>query len=146
MTILGVNCSVPDFSKVNIDEVLGKLHEHAQEIADTILAQIEGRTPVDTGALQEDETYRLGASKSTLVTWYVGEDYQLAEWNRVYAPYQEGPPLGKTTDTNGPHQMFALVATDDLPLIQSWADAAVAEALDGMTAEANAGTTTEVFS
>lgn len=140
MLTLGVYCSIPDLSQVDLNEVLGALHEHAEEIADTILHRIEDRTPVDTGALKEDETYVLGPDKATLVTWFVGDAYQLTEWNRVYAPYQEGPPLGIAgyTASGAPVRMFERVATDDQPLIQSWADAVVGEALNQLTLNAQA--------
>ena len=141
MLTLGVYCSIPDLSKVDLDTVLGALHEHAEEIADTILHRIEDRTHVLTGATREDEQYTLGADRNTLVTWFVGDDYQVAEWGHPYAVYEEGPPLGKTTDTNDPVQMFAQVATTDLPLLQSWADAVVEEALNQIAAAANGGAT-----
>lgn len=64
------------------------------------------------------------------MTWFVGDDYQIAEWGRVYSIFQEGPPLGETSNARGmgagwPHQMYNRVGTDDLDLIQAWADATI---------------------
>lgn len=129
----GVILTVPDMSKWDKKFILGQLHAHADEIADQILKRIEARTPVATGALKEDETYELpsgGSVNSPLVTWFVGDEYQIAENKREYDVYQEGPPLGLETYTNGPHQMFFKVTTDDLPLIEQWAQEIVDDAVE----------------
>jgi hypothetical protein len=145
MLQLGVNLSMPDFTQLKPSLLVKLLRFHVPEIADAILSRIEDRTPVDTGALKEDEAVRVLKSGGELVEWYVGGEYQEAENQRVYAAYQEGPPLGQTTYTNGPHQMFARVATDDLLIIQAWANQVVAEALDNMVGAANSNTLSEVL-
>lgn len=140
----GVFLSMPKFADLDMNFVLGSLHEHAEDIAKEVLERIEARTPVDTGALKEDETYVLGEPEHAIVTWYVGAEYQTAENEREYSPYQEGPPLGLSTYTNGPHQMFFRVSTDDLPLIQTWAMAVVGEAVEQCVQAAIADTTGEL--
>jgi hypothetical protein len=146
---MGVILSMPKLEDLDMKFVLGQLHEHAEDIAKQVLARIEDRTPVDTGALKEDETYELangGPAKATpIVTWYVGSEYQEAEWSREYAAYQEGPPLGESTYTNGPHQMFFSVSTDDMPLIETWAMAVVGEAVEQCVQAAIADTTQGAF-
>lgn len=132
-----------------MDEFSGKafmsgLHDHSDEIATEVLHRIEDRTKVDTGALKEDETYKLGRGEE-LVTWFVGEDYQIAENKRYYAPYQEGPPLGLSTYTNDPHQMFFKVTTDDLGLIADWAQRVIDDAAEAMSSAAEAGASTLEF-
>lgn len=140
MLQLGAYITIPDLNKVDIKTLLKGLHFHAPELADTILDRVEARTPVDTGALKEDEAYKLGSSSSrSLVTWFVGNEWQYSENGREYSVYQEGPPLGKSTYTNGEHQIFAQIATTDLPIILAWAEASVQEGIDQMQADANAG-------
>jgi hypothetical protein len=132
----GISVTIPDLSKWDKKFILGQLHAAAGEIATEILHRIEDRTPVLTGALKEDETYTLAGTGpgytpvgSPLVSWYLESEYQDAEWHRYYGPYQEGGALGLSTYTNGPHEMFARVATDDLPLIEEWAKKVVADAV-----------------
>lgn len=137
----GVVVHMPDLSKLDGKQWMQVLHDHSEEIAQPILDNIEARTPELTGALKEDETYQLG-SGNLLVEWYVGDAYQLAEWHRPYAVYQEGPPMGLETYTNDAHQMFFRVTTDDLPLIADWAQRTVQDAAESMIEAANAGTST----
>lgn len=145
MLQLGITLTIPDTSKLSGKTVIELLKFYHDEIGQQILDRIEARTPVLTGALREDEAFKPGETPEEIVQWYVGEDYQDAEWSRFYAPYQEGGALGLSTYTNGPHEMFARVATDDLILIQAWANKVVAEALDNIVGEANANTLSEVI-
>lgn len=146
MNDFGMIVTLPDFTQLDGRKAMAILHDHAGEIADEIETRIEDRTPVLTGALKEDETYKLG-SGALLVSWFVGDAYQMAEWGRPYALVQEGPPLGAVSDPQGigdgwPHQMYFRVSTDDLPLILDWAQQLVEQAADAMAEAAQAGATT----
>jgi hypothetical protein len=112
-------------ASLTTEEAMDALHAHAPEIAAIINRRIEARTPRDTGALIEDEAYTVPGAGATLVTWFVGDDYQVAEWGRVYSAYQEGPPLGLSTYTPGEHQMYNRVGTDDLDIIGAWAQGVI---------------------
>lgn|SRR5678810_746186 len=142
----GLIVTLPDTTQLDGSKAIQVLHDHADEIAQEIETQIESRTPVLTGALKEDETYTLGSGKN-LVQWYVGDGYQQAEWGRSYAIFQEGPPLGAVSNPRGegqgwPHQMYFRVTTEDLPLIQEWAQQLVDQAAQEMADAAQAGATT----
>lgn len=99
--------------------VIQELHAGSDELGAMELFNISARTPIDTGALLSDEFYKVG-SGNVLVTLGVNTENQLAEWGRIYAPYQEGGELGLSTYTNPPHEMFARVLTDDLDQIGEW--------------------------
>jgi hypothetical protein len=142
MADLSINVRMPKMDEIDGKKAMAVLRSHASEIAAEIEQQIEDRTPVDTGALKEDETYEVNRGGNELVHWYVGDAYQLAENKRVYSAYQEGPPLGLSTYTNDPHQMYFKVTTDDLPLITDWAQRMVEQAAEQMAEMAEAGATT----
>lgn len=142
MQDFGLIVTVPKFDEIDGKKAMQVLHDHAGEIAKAIEEHIEDRTPVDTGALKEDETYTVNGGGNELVRWFVGDAYQIAENKRDYAAYQEGPPLGLATYTNGPHQMYFEVTTTDLDEIGNWAQQLVEEAADQMVDAANAGATT----
>lgn len=104
-------------------DALRRLHQHAPELARYLREQIQGRTEIDTGALIGSIRVRaVPGNGPQLVTAYAQQADQLAQWNRVYDKYQEGPPLGLWTYTNPPRQMFYRVSTDDAEGIQSWAN------------------------
>lgn len=106
-----------DFEKTVKEE----LKAASEELGMMELFNISARTPIDTGALLSDEFYKTYSDNSpTLVFLGVNVENQLEEWGRVYAQYQEGGVLGKSTYTNGPHEMFAKVATDDIDQIGEW--------------------------
>lgn len=145
MLQLGAYVTIPDLSKVDIRTLIAGLRFHAPELGQEILDRIEARTPVDTGALVEDEAYIVGGSDPrALVTWFVGDEWQYTEWNREYSVYQEGPPLGIEgyTSTGKPWKMFEQIETTDLPIIQAWAEASVQEGIDQMVKDATAGART----
>jgi hypothetical protein len=100
------------------------LKQNALSLANQIQPRIDARTYVDTGALQSAMTYDLDSDPDTnlLVKFYADPGPQEAQWGRVYLPYQEGPPLGLSTYTNPPRQMLYGVGTEDLGIIQTWAE------------------------
>lgn len=96
-----------------IDE---QLHEHSPELGATLAYLVEDLTPVLTGALQSSISHEdypdpqgYGVGESDLTWIYAADAPQLAAWNRIYVAYQEGPPLGLSTYTNPPRQMFLTV-------------------------------------
>ena len=116
------------------------LHEHSPELAEMERHSIEGRTPYRTGALRDAASakpYKSEHSRS-LVKLYYNDEPQLFEWHRVYAQYQEGPPMGHTTYTNDPRLMLYHVQDDDRAQIEAWAQQTVQTALDEWTAGAQA--------
>jgi len=121
-----------------IDE---QLHEHTPELGLGLQELVIQRTPFLTGALQADIQYEAyespggyGMEGSDLVYVYAANMEQLLAWARIYAPYQEGGPLGLPTYTNDPREMFYLTAkTDGLALVETWGNYYVNVAL-GMCA------------
>jgi hypothetical protein len=115
-----------DWHKTIIEELfratdeLGRLEQY----------NVSARTPVDTGALLADVQYTAYSSGTTLVDVFADDEEQLAEYNRVYALYQEGGALGLSTYTNAPREMFAKVLTDDIPAIEKWGNDALQKGLD----------------
>lgn len=132
MMQIDANITYPKLDGLSYGELLRILRFHMAEIGDPVLKNIENRTPKLTGALREDEDWKPLGGQGGLLQWYVGDTWQLAEWGRVYAKYQEGPPLGTTGYTRGPWQMFEKVATDDLPAIEQWALDTVQDAVDNL--------------
>lgn len=133
MMQLGAFISYPKLEGLDFGDILEVLRFHMDEIGDEVLDKIEARTPEWTGALKEDETWKpLRGDKGSLLQWCVGDDYQLTEWGRVYAPYQEGEPLGLHTYTNGPRHFLLDVQSADLPEIEAWALQTVQEAVDNV--------------
>lgn len=109
------------------------LHNHAQDLIDLEVPLIRARSPYLTGALRDDIKGLPYTTGDDIALLYADNAAQLAQWGKVYAPYQEGPPLGLSTWTNPPHQMFASVLTEDIPVIEQWAVEAAQEALDQCT-------------
>lgn len=135
MMQLGAYIDYPKLEGLSYGEILKVLRFHMAEIGDEVLDKIEARTPYLTGALREDEAWRPMAGSGVrggLLEWYIRDEYQLAEWGRFYAPYQEGPPLGLSTYTNGPRHFMLDVQSKDLPEISEWALDVVREAVDNV--------------
>lgn len=113
-----------------IDE---QLHEHSPEIGQIVADLVKARTPVRTGALEMDITFDAYMDTGDDdIAWITapGEE-QLAEWNRIYVAYQEGPPMGLDTYTNAPRLMFMTTSeTDGPPAVEAWGVIHVQEALD----------------
>jgi hypothetical protein len=118
-----------------IDE---QLHENTPDLGQNLTELVQEKTPVRTSALQMDMTYEAypdpqgaGGGEGDLVWIYAEDANQLAVWSRVYVQYQEGDPLGVPTYTNPPREMFYLTATTDgLPVVETWAQYWIQEALD----------------
>jgi len=127
--------------------LLNALRFNSPDIAAQIEDRIRERTQRMTGALAESITgvpYTSavsGARSVMLAKWFANEDDQLSEWGRVYVQYQEGKPLGEHTYTNPPRQMFEQVEIEDLGLIQTWAEAAVQNSVDGLLGGSGTETT-----
>jgi hypothetical protein len=125
-----------DWHKTIIEELfratdeLGRLEQY----------NVSARTPVDTGALLADVQYTAYSSGTTLVDVFADDEEQLAEYNRVYALYQEGGALGLSTYTNAPREMFAKVLTDDIPQSKSGAMTRFRRGLTASGAEVEYGT------
>lgn len=100
-----------------------ELHNGTQELRDLEVDQIRQRTPQDTLALYDSITGTPYADpKAKTLLWVRAQNKeQVDEWGRVYAPYQEGGPLGLPTFTNPPHEMFQEAMSTDIPLIEAWA-------------------------
>ncbi len=100
-----------------------ELHNGAQELTDTEIDQIKGRTPIMRGGLVQsifgDAT--TDTSSDDLSFLYPDDAGQLAAWNRVYVAYVEGGVLGRPTWTNPPREIFMQVTTTDIPTIIAWA-------------------------
>jgi hypothetical protein len=106
------------------------LHGNSAVLALEEAQRVRERTPVLTGALRSAvnyTNYTNPRSRQLVKVWYEDEP-QLFTWKRVYAAYQEGPPLGLSTYTNAPHQMLYGAETEDAGAIQQWADETLAQA------------------
>lgn len=92
-----------------------ELHAEADPMGQAIAILVQARTPVRTGALRSDIGYEpvTDMTSNDIVYIYAEGTEQLAEWNRIYVQYQEGPPLGEPTYTNAPHEMFLITAQSD---------------------------------
>lgn len=145
-----VTLHVPKLDKFAARELATALRAHSPEIAKRIEAKLRERAKASftqgysQGAFAEDiesQPYTgavSGTRDANLVRWYLTDDNQLAEWHRVYAAYQEGPPLGLATWTTGMHQIFARIGTDDQPDIDAWADAVAQTWAEEAAAQATA--------
>lgn len=99
------------------------LYLGADELGQLEQYNVMARTPVLTGALQSDVSYKVGPkSDNVIVEVYSDTTNQLDEWGRVYMLYQEGGALGLETYTNDPHEMYARILTDDLDQIVAWGE------------------------
>jgi hypothetical protein len=94
----------------------------ANEIADIERQNISDRTPEQTGTLDASLTEQLNPDDQTIAQVYTDPDVQMSgPWGRVYAQYQEGPPLGVSTYTNAPRQFIDGALAEDTGQIGSWA-------------------------
>lgn len=113
-----------------IDEVL---HDHSDELGQTLADLVKAKTPVDTGALESDITFENypDPGGDDLVYIYSETGEQIQAWDRVYVEYQEGGPLGMATYTNDPRLMFLDTAQGDgVVATEAWAQLYIQEALD----------------
>ncbi len=129
-----VNTGAVRFVNQNFnDTILRQVHRDTQGLGDLLYANILERTPVRTGALMSsilEEVNTEDITNDDLIVFTVDEGPQMGAWNRVYWMYQEGNPLGLSTYTNAPHQMFYKVETDDLDLINAWIKGSIDSSLD----------------
>ena len=121
--MISYNALVPDnLSSLSGNDAIQAWRDHADEIAAIEHQNISGRTPEYTGTLDASLTEVLNPDNQTIAQVYTDPDVQLSgPWERVYAQYQEGPPLGVSTYTNGPRQYVYGAFTEDLEEIQAWA-------------------------
>lgn len=113
--------------------IVNHLYAHNDDLGTIINTRIKLRTPVLTGALVSAEKYTantMNPGSKDMVVFYASDSEQIAQWKRVYVAYQEGGSLGKPTYTNAPHEMYAKIQTDDIPLIEAWGEGYINEALD----------------
>lgn len=109
------------------------LHRRTPTLAPELETDLRGRTPKRTGALREAASSRANRSAGpTLVTLYYDDEPQVVEWHRVYVAYQEGPPLGLATYTNGPRHMLYDTPEHDGERIETWAEDALREWADSL--------------
>jgi hypothetical protein len=106
--------------------VIREMKLEAPALAFELANMVRAKTPVLTGALQSDIHGIPNTGSNELAYIYPTGVAQLGTWHREYAKYQEGPPMGTTTYTNPPRQMFQSTADGDgLAFTQAWADQAV---------------------
>lgn len=118
------------------------LHKHSPELGLMERISVRGRTPRLYGALKESVSSQDSKRRKTgpLTTLYFDDEPQLFEWHRVYAKYQEGPPIGIPgyTATGAPRHMLYDVLSEDANQIEEWAVRVAQTALDEWTAQAQA--------
>jgi hypothetical protein len=128
---IGIIAGTGGIMKVDIWATIDEqLHEHTVELGLGLQDMVRELTPILTGALIMDIAYEAYTDGPDLAYIYAEDIAQEAFWNRVYAQYQEGGPLGEHTYTNDPHEMFyetAVGAGNDYA--QAWAALYVNEAL-----------------
>ncbi len=125
------------YLNTNWDEsIKAPIYENIQILAEAINERIQGRTPVDTGALVSSEKFEINQDTNIpdLINFYADDAEQLAAWGRVYVLYQEGPPLGLSTYTNDPHQMYFLSESEDLSEAQAYLDMTVGDGIRSIVA------------
>lgn len=125
------------FANTDMDGLIkGEFHKDNEEIARLMQFLVRQRTPVITGAAQASVQYEVNTDTSSddLVILFANDAEQIEAWNRVYFPYIEGGELGLATWTNPPRLAFASLETDDLPLIQAWAESTLNKSLDHIAA------------
>ena len=111
------------------------LHRHAQSLGAMENVAIEQRTPVETSALRNSETFEVSndPTDDLLVYLFADPTEQIAVWKREYDLYVEGGSIGAPPGFSN-HvqdvQMFAQVETTDLPQIEAWGFFAINDALD----------------
>lgn len=126
--ITGVFEAEAGFKNVQM-AVYEKLHDEADQLGEELVPLVQDKTPVDTGALVSSITY-FPLSGQEILEVYAASGPQMAQWSRYYVYYQEGPPLGLATYTNGPRQMFLQTAEGDgLAATESWGMLVVMQAI-----------------
>jgi hypothetical protein len=132
----------PDAKQFDSSRIIEAWRQHAQEIAEIEHGNISGRTPKQTGTLDSSLTDLLNPDKQTIAQVYTDPDTQLSgPWERVYAQYQEGNPLGHPTYTRGNLQYVYHAHDEDIQQIQDWARKVAQEAADKMSNDAQEGST-----
>lgn len=130
----GVEITAPgNFWEQNWHETLvKKLYEGTEYLGQMEQYNVTERTPLLTGALQYDVSFEANhdPNKKLLAFIYSAQTEQEAQWGRIYELYQEGGALGLSTYTNGPHEMYAKIMTDDIPAIEQWGHDALQGGLD----------------
>lgn len=98
------------------------LFEGADELGQIEQFNVMSRTPILTGALISDVSYKVGSKFSgVIVNVYSGQTNQVEEYNRVYDIYQEGGALGAGSNNgSGNNEMYGRIVTDDVPAIEAW--------------------------
>jgi hypothetical protein len=132
MPFLQLQATVPqDPTRLNEQYAVRAWRDHAEEIARIELDSIGGRTPEDTKTLFSSLTEEINPNPQTIMSIYTDPEHQLTgPWERVYAQYQEGPPLGHTTYTRGQVQYVYRAASEDLQQIKDWADRVAKDGID----------------
>lgn len=150
---VSVTLTLPKLDDFEAKEIMSALRQASPQIGEEIADRIRDRARpyIRRGALYDSIDYLpytggvSGSREVNLVRWYADDAPQINDWGRVYAEYQEGPPLGKTTYTNDPRHLFYGVETDDAPAIQDWADQVVEQSLNDLAAQAQAEAETIAF-
>ena len=128
------------------DTLMQRLRTAAPALAAMEHTNIVRREPEDTGTLVLSTTQEVNPSQDVLARIYTDPDTQLAgPWQRVYAQYQEGPPLGHTTYTHQTPQFFYRAATEDIAQIRAWAQAAGGQGVNDVVGASEAEAITEEF-
>ncbi len=116
--VSGIQGSISDVAT----RIRDRMHARSFEIGRTLVALVQDKTPVLTGALQFSISYDDSLTGDDLVWIYADDATQEDAWNRVYVAYQEGPPMGLYTYTNPPRSMFLNTADGDgFDAAQTWA-------------------------
>jgi hypothetical protein len=114
-----------DFAEMDAS-VIRELRLEAPILAADLTLMVQDKTPVLIGALRSDIHGIPNLDENTLALIYPTGVEQLLTWGREYVKYQEGPPMGVTTYTNPPRQMFETTATTDgLAYTEAWAEQAI---------------------
>jgi hypothetical protein len=119
------------------ESVVTSLEEGSQELVDLLVFLVSQKTPVRTGALLSsiEGIPNVAHNDPDLAYVYPSEGPQLDEYNRIYAPYVEGGPLGLPSRTiTTPAEMFYGTANENLPEIEAWAQQWVQIGLDRVAA------------
>lgn len=127
--VIDVSGAIPKIAGAG-DKVVQALHDHASELGSVLYQLVQDKTPVLTGALKSDMTFIANRGGDELVWVFAAGGNQLYMWGREYVQYQEGPPLGVSTYTNPPRQMFLQTAEGDgFAATETWAWATTQAAL-----------------
>ena len=131
---------IPATGPLKGDQIIKEWKQHAWEIEDLEHTSIQYRTPENTRTLIDSIKGETNPDKDTIMRIYTDSGVQASgPWHRVYAQYQEGPPLGTTTYTNSPRQMFFRAVSDDATQIATWAYTTAQMCVNVIVSQANAG-------